>query len=273
MAAKKNTQTTTAKSAAKSATKSVKSTRPTKKVEASITLTAPMARAILAPYRETDNIKARKVTSLIRFTGKGHTADSIIRDTLSAADTAGIAVPSGFGTSEVGLALSVARAMATVEVAVTTSARDGIAAALVDIHRVEKTHGGGKTGVEAALESVKGIANGAEIAAALTAHADAITATRNAARRARAALKTRVARPIEPTDATDDGADTAETAQNEAKRTGSEAAVSLADVTFARLIHEVDRRVVGGYVLTLAELAAFEVLAQNVELTMVDVDA
>lgn len=271
MATKTTTKTTTPKTTVKGKT----AVKPSRKVEASITLTAPMARAILAPYRESDNVKARKVTSLARFTGKGHTADSIIRDTLAAADTAGIQVPSGFGTSEVGLALGVARAMATVEVAVTTTARDGIAAALVDIHRVEKTHGGGKDGVTAALESVKGLTNGAEIAEALTAHADALTAKRNAARRARAALKTRAARPITPIDATDDS-DSAETGETEGKRTGSagtEAVGSLSQLSIARLIHEIDARVVGGYVLTLAEVTAFEALAANVELAMADVDA
>lgn len=268
MAATKNTKT-----AVKTATKTAATKRPSKKIDASITLTKSAATAILAPYRESDNVKARKVVSLMRYVGKGHTADSIIRDTLTVAADQGLTVPSGFRSTEVGLALSVARTMASIEISVTASARDAIAAALVDISRASKTNGGGQTGVTAALAlAIDGTDNGAIVAERLVTAAQTITDTENAARRARQLeAKTRAARPITPTD--DDTDDAPEPKGKTGQTAVTEAVGSLADVTLARLIHELDARIVAGYVPTLAEQAAFDQLASNWEDALATVDA
>lgn len=272
--------------------KNIKSTAVDTRVNASITLKKSAATAILAPYRESDRSVVAKVLTLAPFTGKGHTAASIIRDTLTAAHTYGIPVPSGFKDSEVGRALTVARAMRDTELPteIADSARAGIIVALMGIERAHATVGGGKTGVIAALEvASKGENNPAQIAETLTAQAASILDAHNARRRAVAspasrpgAIGTRGAQA--PAQADGDAAQgtaqapaaPAQTAPAATPTTTpapatptAPAVLSLADVTLTRLFAEIDRRVVAGHVLTKGERKRFDTLASNLEAQLI----
>lgn len=285
MTATQNTKNTKAATTKGTARKAV--AKPDTTVSAQLIVTKSLATSILAPYRETDTAKANKVLSLLKFTGKGHTAESIIRDTLTAAQLHGLTIPTGFASSEVGLALGVARAMATIEKETTKSASAGIAAALVDIHRAHGSVGGGKAGMIAALDAAQnGTSNGAEVAERLTTVAATITDAENTRRRARAAeIKARGARPEGNAKAVTADADT-DTKAPAVKATGTdstptapattaapEAASPLASASLARLIAEIDARIVGGAVPTLADQAKFDALAANWELALESVDA
>lgn len=227
------------------------------------TIKASVLKGIFAPYRESDNVKARKVVTLTPFIGAGHSAETIIRDTARAAAEHGIDIPSGFGKSSIGHALTVARAMHKLgqNVTITASARDAIAAAGVDIVRASKAVGGGVTGLTAALElATDGTDNGAEIAERMVATAITVNGSAAAARRAGAP---KIERPGAQTPGGKITADTDDTAP-EAEQTPA-TTPALASFSITRMLAEIDRRVVAGHVLTEGERTKFEQLASNVE--------